>query len=91
LERIQRLVRAGRWHPTTSALKSAATDFGFLEADIGRHVMELRGRQFVKSMTRKRDYTVWQDVTHADVAGQVTYVKLQIEQDDTVVISFKKR
>lgn len=91
LERIQRLVKAGHWQPTTSALKSAAADFGLLEADIGRHVMDLSGRQFIKSMTSKHDYTLWQDVCHADVAGQAAYVKLQIAHDETVVISFKKR
>lgn len=91
LEKIQRLVRAGRWFPTTSALRTAAEDFGLLEEDIGRHVLGLSGRQFVKSMTSKHDYTVWQDVYHADVAGRAAYVKLQIDRDDTVVISFKKR
>jgi motility quorum-sensing regulator/GCU-specific mRNA interferase toxin len=91
LEKIQRLVGSGRWFPTTSALKSAASDFGWLEADIGRTVLGLSGRQFVKSMTSKHDYRIWQDVYHADVDGRQAYVKLQIDQDDAVVISFKKR
>ena len=70
---------------------SAQQDFQLDESGIKETVMRLSGRQFFKSMTTRRDHRVWQDVVHMPICEHVAYVKLQIADDMTVVISFKEK
>jgi len=52
-------------------------------------VLGLDVRDFYKSMTTLHDSTLWQDVYRPNIEGTPAYVKVQIADDTTVVISFK--
>jgi len=51
--------------------------------------LRLDVREFYKSMTTLHDPTLWQDVYHPKIEGMPAYVKIQIVDDTTVIISFK--
>jgi len=51
--------------------------------------MALDAVDFYKSMTTLHDSTRWQDVYRPVLNGVEAYVKVQILDDNTVVISFK--
>jgi hypothetical protein len=42
-------------------------------------------------MTQYRDHKFWQDVYHKRIGAKTAYVKVQIADDRTVVISFKEK
>ena len=52
-------------------------------------MLGLEVKDFYKSMTTLHDSTLWQDVYHPNIEGTRAYVKVQIADDTTVVISFK--
>ena len=52
-------------------------------------VLTLGAGDFYKSMTTHHDRTLWQDVYRPLVEDERAYVKVQIVDDTTVVISFK--
>jgi hypothetical protein len=52
-------------------------------------VLGFEGKDFYKSMTTLHDSTLWQDVYHPKIEETPAYVKVQIVDDTTVVISFK--
>jgi len=41
-------------------------------------------------MTSRDNPKLWQDVYHGQVDGLNAYIKLQIDKEETVVISFKR-
>lgn len=51
--------------------------------------MRLDGKDFYKAMTTLHDSRLWQDVYHPRIGDTLAYVKVQIVDDTTVVISFK--
>jgi motility quorum-sensing regulator / GCU-specific mRNA interferase toxin len=90
LLRVKELVDAGAYRVTRSALQCAARDFGFIEASqLAACVADLQIRDLYKSMTAIHDSALWQDVYHPMIDGTPAYVKVQISDDNTVVISFK--
>ena len=65
-------------------------DFGYVEASqLAACVLTLYSKDFYKSMTTLHDSTLWQDVYHPSINKTPAYVKVQIADDTTVVISFK--
>jgi motility quorum-sensing regulator/GCU-specific mRNA interferase toxin len=91
LSRVQALIRSGAYRVTRSALNSAVCDFGFSEAaQLAECVLGLESRDFYKSMTTLHDPTLWQDVYRPEIEHRRAYVKVQIVENCTVVISFKK-
>lgn len=53
-------------------------------------VLQLRQRDFWKSMTTHADATIWQDVYHYRAAGGMgLYIKLTV-MDDVLIVSFKE-
>ena len=75
---------------TRTALRCATRDFGFVEtSQLAECVLGLQVKDFYKSMTTFHDSTLWQDVYHPRIDGTPAYVKIQIVDDTTVVISFK--
>ena len=52
-------------------------------------VLGLQVKDLYKSMTTLHDSKLWQDVYHPRIDGVPAYVKVQIVDDTTVVISFK--
>ncbi len=71
-------------------MRCAARDFGYVEASqLAECVLGLQVKDLYKSMTTFHDSTLWQDVYHPRIEGAPAYVKVQIVDDTTVVISFK--
>ena len=90
LAHIKSLIQAGAFRVTRTALKNAARDFGFVEAnEIARRILLLNARDFYKSMTTIHDSSRWQDVYQPEIEGVLAYVKVQIVEESSVVISFK--
>ncbi len=89
LARVKHLIEAGAFRVTESALERAARDFLIdSSSDVADRVLRLEQRDFYKSMTSYHDSKLWQDVYHAPIEDRLAYVKVQIFQDRTVVISF---
>lgn len=75
---------------TRTALRCAVSDFGYGDAArLADCVLQLELQDFYKSMTTLHDTSIWQDVYHPRVRGVPAYVKIQIVDDTTVIISFK--
>lgn len=91
LDLIQRLVRSGAYRVTRAARDTAVADFGIVElSDIADCVLAMTAADFCKSMTSYHDARLWQDVYRPNIGGLAAYVKVQIANADTVVISFKR-
>lgn len=91
LARVKELICDGSYRATRTALLSAASDFGFIEASqLAACVLELGSGDFYKSMTTLYDTTLWQDVYRTFVRSTRAYVKVQIMDGNTVIISFKR-
>jgi motility quorum-sensing regulator / GCU-specific mRNA interferase toxin len=90
LSRVKALVQEGAYRVTRTALQCAARDFGYVEASqLAECVLGLQVKDLYKSMTTFQDSTLWQDVYHPRIEGTPAYVKIQMVDDTTVVISFK--
>lgn len=90
LSRVKALILQGAYRVTLTALRCAARDFAYKEASqVAERVLELDLKDFYKSMTALEDSMVWQDVYRPTVEETPAYVKVQIVDDTTVVISFK--
>jgi len=90
LSRIKALIREGSYRVTQTALRCAVRDFGYIEASqLAECVLALDMKDFYKSMTTHHDATLWQDVYRPLIEKTRAYVKVQIVDDTTVVISFK--
>lgn len=90
LARVKALVAQGAYHVTASALRAAAQDFALIESrQVAGEIQRLDGKSFYKSMTTRHDSKLWQDVYRPTVSGVPAYVKVQIVDEATVVISFK--
>jgi motility quorum-sensing regulator / GCU-specific mRNA interferase toxin len=82
------LIKAGKVR-TTHAARVGATALGFDYPGMLEVVLELKSKDFYKSMTTHADHTIWQDVYRpSTVAGDV-YLKLTII-DDVLIVSFKE-
>lgn len=89
---VKKCIRQGAYRVTRTALSHAALDFGyFSESRIAAEVLALRHRDFYKAMTTHHDAMLWQDVYRPTIKGIRAYVKIQIVDNNTIVISFKKR
>lgn len=90
LSRVKALIQEGAYRVTRTALRCATRDFGYVEASqLAECVLGLQIKDLYKSMTTFHDSTLWQDVYHPRIEGTPAYVKIQIVDDTTVVISFK--
>lgn len=91
LSRLKELVKIGSYRVTRTALRCASDDFGLPNNEaIAKHVLTLEANEFYKSMTTHTNTRLWQDVYHHNVDGAFAYLKVQIDDDETVVISFKR-
>jgi len=88
---VRRLILQGEFRITRSATASAANDFGLLAPDeLTTYVLALRETEFYKAMTTINDARIWQDVYRSKVDGVEAYVKIQVVNRTTVLISFKR-
>ena len=91
LSLIRALITQGRYHITATAVKSAYEDFSLTTGEILDYILILLPSDLYKSMTSRYDPTLWQDVYHKKVGALTAYIKLQILDDETVIISFKEK
>jgi len=85
---VKALIKAGKVR-TTHAARVGATALGFDYPGMLEVVLELKSKDFYKSMTTHADHTSWQDVYRpSTVAGDV-YLKLTII-DDVLIVSFEE-
>lgn len=90
LSHVKTLIEEGAYRVTRTALGCASRDFGYIEASqLAECVLGLQPKDLYKSMTTLHDSRLWQDVYHPRIEGTPAYVKVQIVDDTTVVISFK--
>jgi motility quorum-sensing regulator / GCU-specific mRNA interferase toxin len=77
---------------TKTALKNGLS-MGLTVGQLVDVVCGLRRSDFIKSMTTHADYTIWQDVYHAQPpAGKLAYVKVTGYEDGSPpVIQFKEK
>jgi len=55
-------------------------------------VLNLKQKDFYKSMTTNADHKIWQDVYHASLkTGLVAYIKVTLRENGSVVIQFKEK
>lgn len=57
---------------------------------IAECILKLEAHEFYKSMTTLYDSRIWQDVYRSAVGDTGAYIKVQIFDGETVVISFKR-
>ena len=90
LSEVKRLIQEGSYRVTDSALSRATEDFRLTElSEIAACVRSLTRGDFYKSMTTIHDSRLWQDVYHGRAQELRAYIKLQIVNETTVIISFK--
>lgn len=92
LEFMKGLIRRGQYRVTFSAQNTAMIDFELFDAQSMLDcVLAIRGDDFYKTMKSHQRDSLWQDVYRPVIRGIAAYVKLQIADDKTVVISFKRK
>jgi len=88
LAEIQAKVRAGLFRITLAARRGAA-GVGLDEDAVVSCILALNAADFYKTMEADAAPGLWQDVYRPMYGGIALYVKLQIDRDDAIVISFK--
>ena len=92
LSEIQRKIVFGNYSITKTAKDKAYYQFGlFDDSEIIEHILKLKPTHFYKSMKAKKFINLWQDVYHLYVKGIEAYIKLQIRDNESVVIQFKQK
>lgn len=93
LHRIQELVQAGRYVPTTAALRGLS-DLALDREDMEQCVLSLTHSDFHKSDQSRQQPALFLDVYRPTYCGQKLYVKLQLCDDGrgpAVIVSFKRK
>jgi len=90
LDRVKKMIKNGNFYVTKIALKTAISDFSYTEIEIIKTVLNLVDSELYKSMTSIYNNKLWQDVYKKDIQDVKAYIKIQIKDNNTVIISFKK-
>ncbi len=88
LHNIKALIQEGKVRITFSALEGGAA-LGFDADGIIEVVMNLKVKDFYKSMTTHADHRIWQDVYRTTTSAGDVYLKLTVI-DDVLIVSFKE-
>ncbi len=91
LDLIKELISQDQWRITRQAYITAYKDFEFVDEDILKVILGLAPKDFYKSMTSYDNFKLWQDVYRPKIQSTGAYIKLNILDENTVIISFKKR
>jgi motility quorum-sensing regulator/GCU-specific mRNA interferase toxin len=91
LLKIKQFIKAGNYRITSSARKTAIEDFSLLENGIIDVILSIEISDLYKSMTSYNDSTLWHDVYHKKILNKTAYIKLQIVDNDSIIISFKEK
>lgn len=90
LNLAKQLIREGHFSITLTAKTSALNGFNLQTQGILDSIENLTPKDFYKSMTTHHDHRLWQDVYKPIIKQIPAYVKIQIMNNKTVVISFKE-
>ncbi|WCL50685.1 type II toxin-antitoxin system MqsR family toxin [Leptospira sp. GIMC2001] len=90
LKVIKDLIRSGSVFITKKAQLTALESFGFDYEGIVSNVLELSHENFYKSMTSHQNVKLWHDVYKMRIQEKHIYIKLQILEEDALIISFKE-
>lgn len=91
LEEIKNLIQQGKFEITQLASRNIKNDFSLMPDKIPEIIITLENIDLYKSMTCGFDNKLWQDVYHKEVFGEIAYIKLQILNNNSVIIQFKKK
>jgi len=92
LEKIKDLINKNNYCITRIAVENARNDFNIKSTDIPAFIMQLDNAKFYKSMTSEHSHKIWQDVYHKSINKmQIAYIKLQMLDNETVIIQFKQK
>ncbi|MCT8335084.1 type II toxin-antitoxin system MqsR family toxin [Leptospira sp. 85282-16] len=89
LKKIKELIIEGKFSITKNAQKTAIEQFGYGETEIINEVLNLHNSDFFKSMTSHNNHLLWHDVYKKESNNYKLYIKIQISNSNTLVISFK--
>ena len=91
LDTIKSLIKERKYSITKTATDNAMCDFGLTPKEILCCILKMENSNFYKSMTSEYDNHTWQDVYHVRIEKELAYIKLQILEDKSVIISFKRK
>lgn len=92
LDEIKKLVEKVETRVITGVARDNAAAMGMDDNDMNACIQALTQQDFFKSMPRRTDRTLWQDVYRPTYQGKALYVKLQIGHDGKgVVVQFKAK
>jgi len=91
LLKVKQLIRQDRYRITATARRTAYNELSVDEIDIIQCVLSLDNSNLYKSMISKYDSSLWQDVYHVHINGKIAYMKIQIADNNTIIISFKEK
>ena|SRR3989338_87250 len=91
LEVIKRVFSSTKTLRITATALGNARALGFSQQDIIDAIQQLKGRDFVKSMTTHNDHRIWQDVYHTEFNHFILYIKFQRDELGHFIISFKEK
>jgi len=87
---IKERILQGDYRVTRTALACAIRDFGYTESSqVAAWILRLDPSDFYKSMTSIHDARLWQDVYRPLISERPAYVKVQIADEQTIIISLK--
>ncbi len=89
LSSIKKLILEGKCYVTKNAQRTALHHFEYSEEDIFNEIINLKLDDFYKSMTSHNDHYLWHDVYKKKINSFHFYIKIQILDGNTLVISFK--
>ena len=91
LKKVKSLIHDGNVIITEAATDSAVKDFKLNDEELLKVVLRLHVSDFYKCMPSEKT-EMWQDVYIKNVSDKLAYVKLQIKNNNLVVIiSFKQK
>lgn len=92
LAEVQRVVAERGVNAFTATALNGAATLGLSGEQAAIVVLDLKQKNFYKSMTTNADHKIWQDVYHAVLkSGPQAYIKFTLRENGTVVIQFKEK
>ncbi|MFM9969844.1 MAG: type II toxin-antitoxin system MqsR family toxin [Burkholderiales bacterium] len=92
LSEVQRVVEGRGVNAFTATALTGAAALGLSGEQAVVVMLELKQKDFYKSMTTNADHRIWQDVYHAALkTGSQAYIKVTLRDNGTVVIQFKEK
>jgi motility quorum-sensing regulator/GCU-specific mRNA interferase toxin len=75
----------------TRTASTCALSLGLTLLNVVQVIQSMKREHFYKSMTADGDSRIWQDVYHAPWETLTLYVKLTIDEEGRLLVSFKEK